>query len=59
MKAYLKNLTFAQKKTKNGFLIIFLQEKKQFPMKRLQSRILLTFLMKRVIFSFRTTSTLV
>ena len=33
MKAYLKNLTFAQKKTKNGFLIIFLQEKEQFPMK--------------------------
>ena len=33
MKAYLKNSTFAQKKTKNGFLSIFLQKKEQFPMK--------------------------
>ena len=36
MKAYLKNSTFAQKKTKNGFLSIFLQKKEQFPMKWLQ-----------------------
>ena len=40
MKAYLKKLTFAQKKTKNGFLIIFLQEKEQFPVKWLQGTIL-------------------